>query len=90
MSNIFENPQASIVKTVASFLLTISAAIGSFTAIVILTVMFVGNRIVSIQSNDVTILLYFVLVSLAVSLFILALSCFVLSLLSKVSTDGFN
>lgn len=90
MAELSYNHSANIIKTVATFLSTIAAAIASFTAIVTLTAVFGGKRIVNIQDDEVITLLVFVASSLLVSLFILGLSCFVWSLLSKVSNDGFK
>jgi hypothetical protein len=90
MAELFYNHSANIVKTVATFLSSVAAAIASFTAIVTLTALFGGKHIVNIQDDEVITLVIFVISSLLVSVFILGLSCFLLSLLSKVSTDGFK
>jgi hypothetical protein len=90
MPELSYNHSANIVKTVATFLSSVATAIASFTIIVTLMAVFGGKCIVNIQNNEVSTLLFFVISSLLVSLVILFLSCFVLSLLSKVSTNGFN
>ena len=90
MPELSSNPSADIVKTVATFLSSIAAAIASFTVIVTLTALFDGKRILNIQDYEVTSLLIFVASSLFVSALILSLSCFILSLSQKASTNGFN